>query len=121
MLLTDVQLDENIRPLCEELNRLPGIDTNDSCGGHENPGRGQCPAGEWYVGFSAERSCFAWQSLSLIAFVAGELDEQGFHELQVWCQPMYEPGPLDFALHGYEGTDPVRFSARLIEARAQFG
>ena len=97
----EVQIDENIATLVATLNSLPGISTNSSCGGHENPGPGQAPAGEWYVDFDLLPHQLAWQSLELIAFAIGELLCCGSTiELKVW-----HDGGVRFDLRGYD-CDP---------------
>lgn len=97
----EIQIDENIAPLVAILNSLPGISTNSSCGGHENPTPGQAVAGEWYVDFCLLPDKRGWQSLELIAFAVGELlNDDGTIELTVWHN-----GGVRFDLRGC-GSDP---------------
>jgi len=43
------QIDSNMHKLVRTLNRIEGVTTWGSCGGHENPTPGQRPLDEWYV------------------------------------------------------------------------
>ena len=56
-------VDERIKPLVLALNRLPGVHTLGSCGGHVDPTPFQRPAHEWYVTCQIEDA----QSLEIIA------------------------------------------------------
>lgn len=106
----EVQIDENIATLVATLNSLPGISTNSSCGGHENPGPGQAPAGEWYVDFYLIPHQLAWQSLELVALTIGELQCCGSTvELKVW-----HDGGVRFDLRGHD-CDPNELAAMIEE------
>jgi hypothetical protein len=48
------EIDENIVPLVEVINRFDGLYTIGSCGGHQSPRPGQLPANQWSVLFKVD-------------------------------------------------------------------
>jgi hypothetical protein len=60
-------LDLNVRSLVRLLNKLPGIRTIASCGGHADHDNTQWPAGSWFVSFRVAPTRGGWRSLERIA------------------------------------------------------
>jgi len=57
------KIDANMRNLVRIMNKIPGVKTIGSCGGHSDPQPGQWDAGKWYLKFSldlAERDTLDW-------------------------------------------------------------
>ncbi len=65
----EVELDENIARLVRACDRLPGLSTTSSCGGHENPDAqsGQQPFGQFYVSLCVTNWWEAWRGLTMLA------------------------------------------------------
>ena len=88
-------LDQNIVGLINELNRLPGIVTIGSCGGHKEPRPGQRAEGTWIVSFRVDRErtlALAWLVRAmarygdrvLIDFLPPLVDEHWYCALAGW-------------------------------------
>ncbi len=67
----DEMIDPPILSLVHALNRLPGIVTCGSCGGHAQPNEIQQPAGKWFVSFNVEFTDTGWRSLKFLGWVVG--------------------------------------------------
>ena len=106
------EIDARVRSLVEALNRLPGVVTFSSCGGHDDPvalSQVQCPG--WYVKFGIEPEPEAHDSLVRImaAVEAHEPDVSVFPWWPGYDYPDYE-SVIGFRLGG--DCDP----AALVEA-----
>jgi hypothetical protein len=95
------ELDETIVPLVATLNRLPGIRTIGSCGGHtERISSVSAPAESWWVTFDLEAAdpesvvavptWDAWVSLEFLAWVIGKEAQSA-----VWLAPYAMPPYLN--------------------------
>ena len=64
------RIDRPVRGLVTVLNRLPGVCTVSSCGGHRDPRNvSQCRRGEFYVNFLVDRTRAAWRSLGYLTWI----------------------------------------------------
>src|SRR5204862_957086 len=61
------ELDPNMRRIVAALNRFDGIQTIDSCGGHEYPTPGQWPAGRWCISLKVAHTEEGWRGLEFLA------------------------------------------------------
>jgi len=103
-------IDANMRLLVKTLNQFDGIATVACCGGHDNPGRSQKPAGEWFVTIEVyPYDKRGWDDLSVIYYA---LDK---------CEKRVS---LDFAgnINGFhidgKGIEPDDFARFVIQERA---
>ncbi len=113
-------IDVRVVKLVEALNRLPGITTFGSCGGHPNPGPRQWPEGTCYVKFAASEAGGGLLSVQFLAWLLRDYRRQGIPWRLVGLKPPSDVAtPADelvFALEGYWGTDPDQL-AEVIEAQ----
>ena len=123
------ELDEPIVPLVEALNRIPGVITFSSCGGHDD-WRERCacavPADQFWVSFDIEPTQRGWKALELIAWaVARYGTDSGDPECidtVVWYSrvparraPSRGRG-MAFQLNGRNSADPSVFAILLDRA-----
>lgn len=120
------ELDPSVVKLCRELNRLPGIWTIGSCGGHEGGGqseeeieagaedRGELPADQWRVTFKLELGArrrprrTGWLSMEFVAWVIYNMGDGGMVDLNVSALPPFlnHPGKMaKFEIRGWRGDD----------------
>ncbi len=66
----DLEIDQRIRRLVEVLNRVPGVSTTESCGGHPEPRTSGVPENEFYVCFQIWHSRLARRALTFISAAA---------------------------------------------------
>jgi hypothetical protein len=115
-------IDARVEKLVAALNRLPGITTFGSCGGHPNPGPRQWPAGTCYVKFTASEAGGGLVSVHFINWVLRDFRRQAIPWRIVGLRPPSEvavpPDELVFALEGYWGTDPDEL-AEVLEAQQE--
>lgn len=122
-----MDLDSNIRGLVAVLNSFQGIRTSSSCGGHENPGACQAPAGSWYVTFELQLedgrpSEDAWLSLEFLTWLVNHDGKGETARIVMDSPPPYLNGPgssLYFDLTG--SSDPDELGEWIQQARAQVG
>ena len=62
-------LDRNMLELVVALNRIPGIETNCSCGGHD--GNKETPKGHFFVSLTIEQNSEGWAAIGLLASLFG--------------------------------------------------
>ncbi len=114
-LFNNTKIDANVITLLNVLNRLPGVITASSCGGHMHPKAGQCPRGEFFVAFYLDRTLspsHVWESLECIRFVAQRCDLQlivnTYIEYAYDAGQAYKPsGAVEFVLLGEENPEVV--------------
>jgi hypothetical protein len=80
--------------LVRALNRLPGVATFSSCGGHRNPDSelAQCSEGTFCIQFDIKRSNRGWDILELLSWASDEAQDwdilellsSTFYETQNW-------------------------------------
>lgn len=114
-------LDANIVRLVAALNAFPGIETTQSCGGHDKPANpGQALAGGFTVIFQVEQSPRGWLALEFLAW-AINAEGPGALILFPWAAPPWlnTPGKvLRFVLEG-RGSDPDDLAGWLDDARTR--
>jgi len=106
-------LDPNIVALVRTLNMFEGLRTVGSCGGHENPGAGQWPPGEWVITFKADHTEEGWFALEFLTWAIQDYHPSrpgGRHlvRLSLNAFPPYlnTPGEvLCFYLHGLKDAE----------------
>jgi hypothetical protein len=118
------ELDPNIVALVEALNAFKGVETIGSCGGHQDPGPGQEPAGEWIVIFRLAPDEHGWRALEFLAWLVNNNARRRGSKLclEPFAAPPYlnTPGEsLVFHLTGRGGEDPEGFARMLDESRRQ--
>jgi hypothetical protein len=81
-----VELDLNMIGLAKALNRLPGVTTFSSCGGHLYPDSelAQCPEGTFYIQFDIKRSNRGRDILELLSWASNEAQGSDTFELLSW-------------------------------------
>ena len=69
--------------LARALNRLPGVTTFSSCGGHLDPdsAHAQCSEGTFYIQFDIKRSNRGWNILELLSWASTEAQDSDIFEL----------------------------------------
>src|SRR5262245_61805318 len=108
------------------MNRLPGVCTFSSCGGHsdyKSRSRSALPAGKFNVNFDVEPTVAGWRSLDLLTWAVHNVEDFGRVRLRA-CRngepgSLHEPGEpaLSFAIAGVRRADPDAV-ADLIDAAA---
>ncbi len=97
-------IDANVRSLVEVINRFPGLNTIDSCGGHADAKPYQELEGQWRVGLEVDHTEEGWRSLEFLAWAAGDFRKGGQPvTLGAFSHPPFlnTPGQcLTFTLHG---------------------
>jgi hypothetical protein len=107
-------IDPNMRRLVRAMNALPGIRTMGSCGGHDNPGPTQQPAGHWFISFRVAVSRGGMRSLESVAALSNYTGGKQGARVEAAASGMQATGrSLWFALIG-EQVDPDR-AAELLE------
>ena len=116
-------IDARVQKLVAALNRLPGITTFGSCGGHPNPGPRQWPTGTCYVKFTASEAGGGLVSVQFISWLLRGFRRPGIPWRLVGLRPPSDvavpPDELVFALEGYRGTDPDELAEVLEGQREQ--
>lgn len=105
------ELDENVAGLCRQINRLQGVMTIGSCGGHEDPLPHQHPAGRWDVWLVITAGRRGLADLGLLAWLINvELKPtEGAYLLSPYAPDPYlnEPAQsLKFVIDGQGGATP---------------
>jgi hypothetical protein len=117
------RLDPNIRRLVAALNGFDGIQTIDSCGGHQNPAPGQWPAGHWCISLKVAHTEEGWRGLEFLAWAVNDDYARSGHDVQLIAlsAPPYLNVPGDtllFFLEGSNGEDADALADWLLEAKA---
>lgn len=112
------QLDANVVDLVQALSGFDGIYTISSCGGHENPGGCQEPAGSWYVSFKVKRTGQGWFALEFITWAINAEYHRTNEDVQLTVfapPPFLNPRALCFTVegHGSDARDVARFLAEV--------
>ena len=110
--LEGIDLDERVRHLVVTLNRIPGVDTFSSCGGHSHPTTSQASEGEFYANLDVERNKEGWRALELISWAVSETDLDRLR-LTVWTNGD-EPVPVSFEIRGWDHADPDELADLLL-------
>jgi hypothetical protein len=103
MEIDGLPVDSRIWTLCRVLNKLEGVFTMDSCGGHELFGNeGLCPSQEewpaWRVSFGIEgNGNRCWRTLQNIIAAVSCVPQTS---VESWCDGM-DPKGLSFMVKGY--------------------
>lgn len=71
-------IDENIRGLVAEMNRLPGIETLESCGGHVDNLPYQNEEGHWIILFKVAHTEEGWRSLEFLTWAFRDMNRGGY-------------------------------------------
>ena len=71
------EIDEPVRGLVRLLNEELGLVTIGSCGGHENPRRGQAPEGEFWVSIEVPSNVDEWSAFEFLAWVCRDWGRAG--------------------------------------------
>jgi len=61
------KIDRRVRGLVKVLNKIPGVTTSVSCGGHTDPNACQAPEGHFYVRFTMRPFQKAQRALAIIS------------------------------------------------------
>lgn len=103
MKIHGLDIDDRVARLVVALNELPDVCTLSSCGGHEDPGRGQVGAGEFIVELDIEKTRAGWHGVEMIT-EAIWCSKNDLHrlELTTW----WNGDSLCFELRGEDGADP---------------
>ena len=97
----DIQIDQRVRYLVDILNKIPGVSTSSSCGGHEGTlESSQLPSDEFYVDLIIEEDGSGWGVLEFLVEIIQSYPP-GFLELKPWFD-----GGLRWDLHGYKSFNP---------------
>jgi hypothetical protein len=64
--IAGLPIDKRVRRLVHILNRIPGVTTYSSCGGHRNHSLGQVASGTFYVELSASSGRVGYKAIELI-------------------------------------------------------
>jgi Methyltransferase TYW3 len=64
--IAGLPIDKRVRRLVHTLNRIPGVTTYSSCGGHCNHSLGQVAAGTFYVELVASSGRVGYRAIQLI-------------------------------------------------------
>jgi hypothetical protein len=110
-------LDPHIARLVHAMNRIPGLTTTGSCGGHwPVTSLAQRKAGAWYVGFDLSGDAKGWRALAILGSLPCGMPPPGKVRLIAWSEgmPAEGHGPM-FELQGEGWADPDEF-ADLLEA-----
>ena len=118
--MLEIKTDDRICHLVETLNTLDGIRTFSSCGGHENPGLGQIPAGEFDINMDVEPTEAGFYSLSIIRSAMYMHPEHESLMLQVWLCGV-EPDVIAFSLWGCNKADPGILSELILNTALRHG
>lgn len=97
-------IDARVHPLVEAMNRIPGLKTHCSCGGHRNGVArevGRVPPSEYRVAFRVARSARGMDALERLADALDQAVSLGEHV----GFNVFGP-PLHFEIHGYGDADP---------------
>lgn len=62
-------LDGNLRRLVVALNKIPGVKTLGSCGGHKDPKPYQMPEGQFFIRFDIAKNATGWKAIGILADV----------------------------------------------------
>jgi hypothetical protein len=111
------KLDANVVELCRALNSFKGVHTIGSCGGHENPGPSQWPAGQWYVLLTFQRDEHGHFALEFLAWLINH-DARSVHTVILYpdAAPPYLNRPGQMLRYALEGEDyPPEELAELIQ------
>ncbi len=107
--MTD-NLDANMVRLVASLNRLPGITTVGSCGGHKEPGPGQWPGGTFYLKFRVQFTAEGQESMAKLVWLCNDFCVKGglaagtIHLDAFAHEPTIEA--LVWVIEGWDGADP---------------
>ncbi len=116
------EMDANIRSLVEVINRFPGLNTIDSCGGHPDAKPYQEVEGHWRVGMEVDHTEEGWRSLEFLAWAASDFRSSGHPmTLGAFSHPPYlnTPGQcLTFTLRG-GSISPESFAETLDSWREE--
>jgi hypothetical protein len=120
------EIDAPVRKLVRVLNdKYPCIRTGASCGGHENPQKGQWEAGTFYVTFHIEQTKRGWRVLEFLAWAINHDYARAEHHVQLipLSRPPYlnTPGEcLHFSIEGFGGESPDELAGFLKMVRQYF-
>lgn len=98
-------IDERVRKLVRAMNRVPGVYTFSSCGGHPEPRAGQSSEGEFDISFDVRRRSEGWRALGLISAAILETEDWGKVQVVAWCSGQTAE-TLAFSLEGRGFADP---------------
>jgi hypothetical protein len=113
---TPDHLDSNIARLVHTLNRVPGVQTVSSCGGHPRPVRfrRQWPAGSWYAKFVVTPDNAGRQALDRVASVVADYHRRsGEHVCLVSTVLSPEEPTPAYAVEGRNHADADRLAEYL--------
>lgn len=81
------EIDKNMIDLVRELNSFEGIKTFSCCGGHSNPGQGQCLKGHFYLSFKVNQTKEGWLALEFLTwFINGQNGLNSYYKNKVSVQ-----------------------------------
>jgi hypothetical protein len=97
-------IDNRVAALCHQMNRLPGISTFSSCGGHsKRTCVSQAPRHRFYIMFEVT----GWQglkSLEVLLLACNQMEPESFITAHVDCEV---PGSLAFTIAGRAYPDRI--------------
>jgi hypothetical protein len=124
------ELDPPVVNLCRAINALPGLWTEESCGGHEDGG--SLPADEWEVFLRCEvqgddrPSVDGWLSLEFVAWAVHDVGRNARLSMAVSSAPPWFNEPtrtIIFVIEGFrgqpDGIDPDAFAELLKQWTAE--
>jgi hypothetical protein len=79
-----MKIEQRVKKLVAELNRLPCVCTQSSCGGYTNPDKFQLPADQFTVDFCVYEESPAFLSLGIIAEAIAVTDYDNI-KLEAWA------------------------------------
>jgi len=105
-----VEIDQRVAKLVATLNRIPGLSTFSSCGGHKNPTISQTSSGRFEINFEISRDRAGVEALELLTFAVEEM--RGWRPrsltLVAWFNGReLNDGEISFALGGRLSPDKL--------------
>jgi len=102
-----------MKGLAEVMNRLPGIHTYTSCGGHRKiTDPSQCGEGEFTVGFAVDPTDEGLLSVGIITLAAERVDSENIMVRTYVCDD--SPYELAFHVNGKNKASPDDLAVRIL-------
>lgn len=112
-------IDPNMKRMVAEINKIPGLQTTGSCGGHKDALMYQCPEGEFLVTINVEWSSDGILSLERLVWAAFAGPLRGFGHVTIHSAPPFLNYPRKTLYFAWDGTgDPEKAADEITKCFA---
>jgi hypothetical protein len=108
-------IDPNVKTLVAELNKIPGLQTTGSCGGHPSPLIYQCPQGEFLITISIEWDADGTLSLERLVWATFAGPLRGFGKITAHSAPPYLNYPRKTLYFAWDGIGDPQQAAQVFK------